>query len=296
MEQHKARKVVGLSLPFPGARRPLEEGAKLGMWDFVPLEGPRVQIPPADVYILAAWDPIYERLLNIGGKIGVLFTSSAGEMDLEPVEQEYLRGILADPRVSFVWFGDKALAEVYPEKGFWAPYPLETGGELPKVQKQDIVTLFCPTGPKKNSLNTLLGVRLAQRRTDFVLHTNIQGYDDVLRDVKHVRHGWLKKEDYQALLASARLNLAVSWCETYCYSVAEAGLLGTASLVSWTVPVPGVVVNNPNDPQEIAECIIWALGGQGFTDPAQIRYEVEQFARRQNQVLKDILTQRLASV
>ena len=89
-------KIVGLSVPFPGARKPLEEGAKLGWWDFILLGGSRVEIPPAEVYILAAWHPLYNQLIGLcsGARLGVLWTSSGGEMDLEPVETSYLNGIL----------------------------------------------------------------------------------------------------------------------------------------------------------------------------------------------------------
>lgn len=240
---------------FPGARRPLEEAAKLGMMDFVLLEGERIAIPDADVYIFSAWHPVYERLMNIGGRIGVLWSSSCGEMDFTPIEQLYLRQILTDPRISFVWFGDRSLAKIYPEKGFYAPYPFVLK-EIPPVDKKDIITLFCPTGPKKNLLNNLYAVKLAQRQLKLTLHTNIQGYGDVLKEIDHVRHGFLPRPEYDALLASAKVNLMVSWAETYAYNVAEAALQHTPSITSATIPIPGIKVEDPNDPAEIATTII----------------------------------------
>jgi len=255
-------KIVTLSVPFPGAKRPLEEGKKLGMWEFIPLEGARVDIPPADVYILAAWHPVYERLLGLGKKVGILWTSSGGEMDLEPVEQTYLEMINRDPRVSFIWFGDIALARIYPQKGFYAPYPFDVDGVNPLgVEKKNIATLFCPTGPKKNVLNQLLAMRLVQQEKRWVLHTNVTGYDYLLNKyapgaLDCVRHGWLPEEEYHNLLASARVNLACSWAETFNYGVAEAGLLGTISVVSHTIPLPGLQVAHLNNPIHIAERVL----------------------------------------
>ena len=265
----------------------------MGLWKFVVLEGSRIPIPEADTYILGAWSPAYSHFLNLGSRTGVLITSSAGEMDLEPVEQEYLRSILVDPRVNFVWFGSKSLADVYPEKGFYAPYPISTGGELLQTQKQDIMTLFCSTGLKKNILNQLLAVQIAQRHSPLVLHTNIQGYDEVLAKIKHVRHGWLDRDVYAGLLASARMNLAVSWAETYCYQVAECALLGTPSIISSTVPLPGHVVQGPNDPREIGAKILWMMDRAGLREPAAVRHEMVLFAQGQNAICRYTLKERL---
>lgn len=236
-------KIVALSVPFPGAKRPLEEGAKLGMWDFVLLDG-KVEIPPADLYLLGAWHPIYEQLLSAPADKAVLWTSSVGEMDFTSVERGYLRGLLEDTRISFIWFGCPALGEAHKPKGFFAEYPFhlpESEGDLPDIApKRDIITFFCPTGPKKNILNQLYALRLAAARgLDFTLHTNIAGYDQELMAIpKVVRHGWLDRPAYEALIASARLNMALSWAETYSYQAVEAALMGTPSLASPSIRIP----------------------------------------------------------
>jgi len=256
-------KICGLSAPFPGAKRPLEEGAKLGLLEFILLSGDsKIMIPDADIYILAAWHPGYQEFIGLaaGCKLGVLWTSSGGEMDLEPVEQGYLWELNRDPRISFIWFGDPALAQVYPEKGFHLPYPLAVDGvTTPDVDKKDIVTLFCPTGPKKNIFNQLLAMKLVQRKRKIVLHTNIYGYNEILKEVDHVRHGWLLDKEYQELLASAKVNLACSWCETFNYNVGEAGLMGTVSVISKAIPLPGYTVGDPSNPTHIAEKILEAI-------------------------------------
>jgi glycosyltransferase involved in cell wall biosynthesis len=253
--------ITALSAPFPGARRPLEEGAKLGLWDFVLLDG-AVHIPKfpkSDIYLLAAWHPAYEQLLALGDKRGIVWSSSVGEMDFTPIEQRYLWEIERDPRIDFLWFGDKGLALAHPQKGFYAPYPLSCNASSPQVKKEDIATLFCPTKPSKNIYTQLCALKIVQKQTKLTLHTNIQGYDAILSELDHVRHGWLPQPGYQKLIASARVNLAVSWAETFNYQCAEALLWGTPSVTSYTVPIPGMQVRNANDAEEIAESIVMLL-------------------------------------
>lgn len=266
--------IVALSLPFPGAKRPLEEGAKLGMWTFILLGKGQISIPPADIFILAAWHPAYEQLLGLPGRIGVLWTSSAGEMDFTPVEQHYLNNINRDPQIDFIWFGDPSLARVYPRKGFYAPYPFDVDEvALPAVEKRNIVTLFCPTGMKKAIYPQLLAVKLIQGSVDLTLHTNIQGYDHILNELDCQRYGWLPDEEYKALVASARINLAVSWAETYHYQGCEAALMGTPSVGSRAIPwLPKSYTANPNSPLEIAAKMKYLLMHPEIDLKEHIRY------------------------
>ena len=281
--------ITFLTLPFPGVRRVGEEGKKLGLWELVIIEGERINIPAADTYILGSWHPAYSQLLGLNGKIGILVTSSAGELDMEPIEQEWLHQILIDPRISFIWFGSESLSQVFPEKSFFAPYPLSADIKPPDIQKQNIITLFCPTGFKKNIYSQLCALAIIQRQRNLTLHTNVQGYNHILSMLDCVRHGWLPTEDYHRLLASARVNLACSWCETFNYNVAEAGLLGTPSVVSPTIdwyPLPELMVKNPNDPLEIREKIVYALHN---TLGSKISQEIKKVAQERNQRLKEII-------
>ena len=285
--QKKIMNIAFLSVPFPGVRRIGEEGEKLNLWKFVLLEGNRIKIPSVDVCIFGAWHPLYSQLLGLRDKLGICWASSAGEMDMEPIEQEYLQRILQDPRISFVWFGDQSLASIYSEKGFYAPYPLNAEHKGTQSGKRDIATLFCPAGPKKNILNQLLAVKLVQREIKFTLHTNIEGYDGILKELDCVRHNWLPDDEYRNLLAQSKVNLAVSWSETFSYQVAESALCGTCSLVSETIPVPGIVITNPNSPIEIAEKIIWALERPVLGE--EYRLKVIAFAQKCNNFLREKL-------
>ena len=234
-------KIVALSAPFPGVTRVLEESEKLGLLELVKLDPDRIKIPPADVYILGAWHSSYAQIVRVleGSRIGILWTSSIGEMQFEPIEQDYLAAIIANPAIEFVWFGDESLGEMW-EKGFYAPYPMKLPEDSTfKLQvKQDIVTLFCPNTVKKNQLNPLFAVALLQRKHDLVLHTNIPIDLAFAKSInlKYVQYGWLPQEQYQSLIASSKLNFAVSWAETLNYGSAEAALWGTCSITSSTIP------------------------------------------------------------
>ena len=232
-------KAVFISLAFPGVSQVGEHGAQLGLWEFVKLEGQRVAIPPADLYVLGAWHGAYSQVLTAlaGERVGICWTSSAAEMELNaPIEFVYLKQALDNPRIAFVWFGDPGLAAAYPEKGFWHPYPLEFVPQ-PPADKRQILTLCCPDKPSKNIYAQLLAVAILQQgEPHLVLHTNIPDLRGLEGHLNVVQHGWLPRMEYDQLLASARLNLAASFSETCCYQAAESVLLGTPCLLSPAVP------------------------------------------------------------
>jgi len=164
----------------------------------------------------------------------------------------------------------------------------------PNVDKRDIATLFCPTGPKKNILNQLLAMKLVQRDRKLTLHTNVHGYDAILRDLDCIRYEWLPDVEYRSLLASARINLACSWCETFNYNIAEAALLGTVSIISSTIPIPGLKVGEVNNPVHIAEKILEGVDNEGLRKSTLVSMRVE--AKIRNQECKRILMGKLSAL
>ncbi len=283
-----------VTAPFPGVLRAGQEGQKLGLWDLVVLGEHMGRIPTADTYILGAWHPEYERLLTAFGdsKVGVCWTSSGGELDLEPIERQYLQAIMLNPAIDFVWFGDQCLAEAFKDKGFYAPYPLfvptDRGDFQPQPKDKDkSVLFFSPGGPKKNVYNQLLGVAIVQRRKDchFTLETNLQHYKQDMDELGiHYRmHDWLAPEDLKQLQLKAKVNMCVSWAETFSYSVADCAILGTPSLISLTVPLPGVICAFPNYPLSIANPLEFLLFDEG-----QARYVWEEIAARAKKFNEDL--------
>ena len=233
---------------------------KLGLWTFIRLGG-RTSIADADLYILGAWTPAYNSLLEdlhqAGKRIGVLWTSSSGEIGFEGVEADYLAGILRDPRISFVWFGHKPLALAFPQKGWYAPYPFAIPDPLePPAERHSYMTLFCPEGPKKNTLNQLLAALLVQRQfPSLSLETNV-AVPPLLREAGLLfkQHGWLKPDAYREMIRHSRLNFACSWAETLHYQSLEAAVYyGVPSIGSPAIPwLPDEAMTNPNRPDHIA--------------------------------------------
>lgn len=252
--------IVALSANFPGVMAVLEHGERLGLWHLVRLGGSRLEIPPADVYLLGAFHPAYVDLLPaLRGRVGILWTSSGGEMGLEPVEQEYLTAIVNDARIDFVWFGDECLAAVV-EKGFYAPYPV-LYQEGPPVEKTETMTLLGPATAKKNHLNQFLAAALVQRARPLLLHTNVPAPVLPLPGLQAVNHAWLDPAEYTKLIAQSQVNLCVSWAETFSYQVAETAMAGTPSVVSPAVfwAPWAYQVANPNDPFQIVDKILQVL-------------------------------------
>jgi hypothetical protein len=224
--------ICAVSLPFPGVIRVLEEGVKFNLWDLVTLDRELVRIPQADVYILGAYHRAYDQIVEqLSGKICVLWTSSSGEVNLEPVEQVLLKQVVEDDRIDSIWFGDLGLASVI-DKGFCAPYPI-VYEEFEIQEKDNIVTLFQPMTLKKNLYTQLCAIKLLQQDHDLTLHTNVDLEKLSLPfELNAVQHGWLERSTLSEIIARSKLNFGVSFAETFGYNIAEATMLGCVSVVS----------------------------------------------------------------
>lgn len=252
--------IHAISAPFPGVTQVLRHGRDLGLWDLTVLGDGEVGVRDADLYLLGAWHPIYEEVLhalsaNRKSKFVVLWTSSAGEVGLEPVELEFLRGILADERIARVWFGHRPLAQAFSEKGFYAPYPvrLPSAEPAPALEEERTMTLFCPPTLKKNLFSNQVAASLLAQRGGLVLETNCPVPEVLARRLPHRQYDWLPEERYRPLLAASRLNLCASWCETLNYQSLEAAFLGVPNVGSRAIPwLPAWACAEPSDPMSIA--------------------------------------------
>lgn len=215
---------------------------------------------------------------------------------MEPVEIEYLQHILRDPRIEKVWFGDPSLAQVYPEKGFHAPYPFSSDLPLYTGPKRDAIGLFNPGGLKKNNYNQILAAELFQRsHPGWILETNVANYEPVMKSLglRYRLHPWLPAEEYHQVLGGCRINMACSWAETNNYQVAEAGLLGVPSVISLTIPQPGIECDYPNSPEEIASSMEYSI--EQREAPEEVRASITAFAEERNLELQDALTKAVNS-
>lgn len=279
--------LAALSLEFPGVIRVLEEGEKLGLLRLVRLgPGRRADIPMAEAYILGAWHPVYEDLVvavkqaQPRSRVIVLWTSSSGEVGLEPQEQEMLNALLDHKAVDAIWFGDRGLAALYHDRGFYAPYPLMVTPRREGTHVgSDYITLMAPPTLKKNLFTQLAAAALIQRQVDYTLHTNVPVPEVLARRLRFTQHEWMRREEYNTYIASSSLNLAVSYAETFNYQAAEAALLGVPSVCSRTIPwAPRqFCVQSINDPEEICQMGLSLVGrGEVF------RAAIEAWAERAN--------------
>lgn len=251
---------------FPGVGAIGRHGEKEGFWKQVYVDE---RIPQdGDVYVFGAFSPVYRNVaasLPSDAAKGFLFSSSVGEVDLEPIEREYLRFIIQWRDIEFVWFGDLSMGELF-NKGFYAPYPVSLevleeasrGVEPRELRGNPAVTLLNPSTAKKNALNQIMAVKFLEKKGfSPVLHTVMEQYVPLLKlfGVDYERHDWLEGEDYWSVLKGSDLNLCVSWAETFSYQSLEAVYAGTPILGSSTVDwLPDrFKCYVPNNPVQVAE-------------------------------------------
>jgi len=292
-------KIVAISVGFPGVVRALKHGRDLKLWDLVVLSEQPVHIPRADAYILGAWHKSYSQLLKElpeNSRIGILWTSSAGEMDLEQVEISYLAKIIDNERIDCVLFSTEALANSF-KKGVFFPYPIVIRIPLTKKQeKQEIITLFCPPTFKKNVLNQLLAVKELQKTREIKLHTNLLPYKKIMKwlGLNFELHNWLPEKEYYSLLSRSKCNLGVSWAESFNYQVLEAALCNTFSVVSpsvWWYPEKDLMVLNPNNPLEILQKMLECIKKNESCSIGSLLEKALPIVKNNNSKLKKVLEQ-----
>lgn len=294
--------IKAISLPFPGVVRVLEEGEKLGYWSLSLFQDNQFTVPLSksedgrDIFLFGAWCPAYEALISIiksrpNSIIGVLWTSSSGEVGFEPKEINYLRRIIESPDIDFIWFGDPDLAALC-EKGFHAPYPLKWEPQKP-IKKMSQITLFAPMTVKKNLFNQLLAIHYLQRdRPELELWTNVEReyIDELPFQVMARTPGWVPRAQYDGILAHSRLNFAVSWAETFCYQVAEAAMLGTPSVLGCPLPWMSHDPNfnaYPNDVEQIVQNAHFILGNADAST-GRLRDELFAYSRYNEDVVTEL--------
>lgn len=225
--------LVALSLPFPGVCRVFEHGERLGLWKFVCLRGD-VDIPVSDHYIIGAWHDFYrDKLLNVlpeSSRITVLWTSSVGEVSLEPVEVSLLQEVLLNKRVSKIWFGSAHMSRLFSDKGVYAPYPIDFDYASPRKDHGSYMTLFAPPTAKKNLFTQFAAIALLQRDRGLPLYTNVR-VPEVFK-INYTFHEWLPDLVYRDLISGSCLNWACSWAETLNYQALEAAVYEVPSVVS----------------------------------------------------------------
>lgn len=264
-----------ISLPFPGVEAFCKNLSVVAGTEHFTLGKDEIKLSSDSIIIFGAWHPIYETLLNkIPNKKGVLWTSSAGEMDFTPnsVEILYLTKILNlldEGDIDFILFTDPNLYHVFKRDNvFHISCPVKIPPPPKNEEKIDGILFFQPPKITKNIYNNLLAVKLVQKELPLKLYTNLKPYEEVIKNlgIEYEMFDWLPEEEYFDLISKMKVNLAAFWCgEYFNYQVVEAALLGTESVVSKNAeyyPFNYSKVQNLDNPVEIAEKIKTTLKHQ----------------------------------
>lgn len=263
-------KILGVAPSYlPGVSKVLRELSRVGISNFTPLENLNIaEANKYDVCIFGAWVPTYSVILpQITTHIWSLWTSPLLQMELGGVEWAFLHQILFNDKVEKVWFGDRGLESIFPEKGFHMPYPVSTESfmNLPEEkEKKDIGMLTALSNPQKNVMTQLAAVKLVQNNKPETLHVN--GLPPIYKSfadrigLSYIDHGFLPEDEYDRLLRGLKVQSHIFLSESFSYATMESVLLGTPCVVSPCVAenlgIDEVFqVNDVDDPTEIAGAI-----------------------------------------
>ncbi|MDI6860137.1 MAG: hypothetical protein QMC85_06555, partial [Methanocellales archaeon] len=295
--------IYTVSLGFPGVEAYFRNLEAIGLSKHITLkQNMQLTIPKDAVVLFGPYTEPYKELIpKIPNRKGVLFTSSSGEIGLTPnmIETVFLERTLAlldDGGIDFVLFSDPKMAEIFKRNGvLHCPCPIAPN--LVKydrnVEKTDGISLFCPAKLSKSIYGNLLAVKLIQEKRDIKLHTNLKGYENLIKmlGIDAEIHDWLPTEHYHKLLSSMGVNLAVEWCGSYFnYNVVEAALLGVPSVVNAVAdfyPLDEIAVRNPDDPTEIADKVNYALDHPELGNIARGR--ILKLAEKHNAKVREVL-------
>ncbi|RKY45268.1 MAG: hypothetical protein DRP88_07670, partial [Candidatus Neomarinimicrobiota bacterium] len=154
-----------ISLPFPGVEAFCKNLSVVAGTKHFTLGEDEIKISHDSVVVFGAWSPIYQTLLHkIPGKVGVLWTSSGGEMEMTPngVEILYLNEIfnlLNKGVIDFILFTDPNLYHVFKQDNvFHIPCPVKIPPPPKNKEKVDGISFFQPPKITKNIYNNLLAV------------------------------------------------------------------------------------------------------------------------------------------
>ncbi len=236
----------------------------------------------ADLLVLSAWTPVYERLLarRTGPVVG-RFHSSLLQVELsrEGWKLSHLVGLLEQGRLAGLAFDDAEAAEAFARPGVVHLPNVFDPGELAAVvpASLDGVNVALPGQPdaRKNLLVQTAAFEQV-REDEWTLHLFGQtlrrpGYGRWLEllDVPYVEHGFLPGDEYLALAAGMDAALYASLSESFGYAAAEFVELGVPTVVSGAVAsvAPGpLTAAEPFSVADVAERLMRAVASPALVD------------------------------
>lgn len=207
---------------MPGVAAVGRNGSELGLWVYCGGYVPKVE--KEDYIIWGAWsDSYYRAIRQHRCKQARFVTSSLGQMEMEPVELEWLQydfKLLEKGDLDNIFFGSPDLAMLHKKREGvkYCPYPVTFNPKpFDLASKEDATGIFLPNHKRKNIQNQLAAIELlpaAYRKK----YTNLRG--------------WMLEEQYRSLLSKVRVVMHATHCESFGYAVIEAIEAGTLPLIS----------------------------------------------------------------
>ncbi|MCK4359393.1 MAG: glycosyltransferase [Candidatus Cloacimonetes bacterium] len=197
----------------------------------------------------------------------------------------------------------EALKSIWGEKIKWL-LPL-FNKKLPEPQFEDRKGICCGGIKRgnKNNYNQALAMAISDYKEEPLITFGASTKTVLLRLSKDLfkqnwkSYDWVQPNNkYYNILRKVKLGLQVSLSESFCYFTLELALLKIPSIVSKTVywyanepKLKHCVVENPDDPLEIAEKINFVLNNESlYLELCEISYKVAQktLAKNLNEVKK----------
>ena len=259
--------------------------------------------------ILGAFTPSYtqviHKLRDKGFRVGILWTSSLGQMEQVPEELTFFNEIntlLQNNALDFILCGDWTLPLVF-KNLLYAPYPVHYDNEMEIKTRPFEVGIFLPQHHRKNILNQVFSLPLLLGMfPNITLHHNLRLPSPI--GVPIVAHPFIShREAFMFTISNLRLSLMVTHTESFGYSFIDAVLAGTIPIVGpamaeyfqkdcfpdFAIPI---VCPNPDSPREIALTIAPWLECSDNTYKeaiAELRTGLKKLAKKNNAQLKKIL-------
>lgn len=216
-----------------------------------------------------AYLPFIRYAKNSGKKVGILWTSSPSETELQLAEIPYIQKVLTllqRGEIDYIWFLNKDYATIYSDsKGvFYAPPPLPERKKRENIPENKTISIFLPNTLKKNIYAQYLAATYAQK-----IDNNIKIQSNCINAGNVNNVGWLSPEQYEKALNETCLGLHVSHAESFGYGAYEYFARGIPCLISPTVAnhmdfdfdveILDMVVRNPDSVLETAKSVLYYI-------------------------------------
>ncbi len=265
--------------------------------------------------IFAGWDYRYDIILSALNKKSItphlIMCSTPGQSELTAHELPLLVRIhehLKSGRLKSVLLNKRlynSLGKILPG-AFFFPHTIDLSkfsSVVPCKLENINIDLFCALRPGKNVLNQILGFKLSGIEGFLHINFNNSNFNRMISmlGTKIVKHCWLPRDRYYALIAGMTLSLQATFTESFSYAVCERMCLRVPVITSCDIDLISddkflsehLCVNALDTPPKIAEKIrAIALDSVLRLDLAtRCRQRIEDIAQQDNKYVIDFVNE-----